>query len=123
MRRVYRAHEILSISVNADGDEMSVDWSFRFRDTAPQDSPVRNHGGCRFCVLHLAYYCICPWHNLVFGFLYDKFGYVDRICVVWCVFFFCMLFFFFLRGAIFILARLSPLICARYIYPVTPDYV
>lgn len=44
MRRVYRAHEILDISVNADGDEMSVDWSFRFRDTAPKDSPVRKKG-------------------------------------------------------------------------------
>lgn len=40
MRRVYRAHEILDISVDAHGDEMSVDWSFRFRDTAPELSPV-----------------------------------------------------------------------------------
>lgn len=40
MRRVYRAHKILDISVNADGDEMTVDWSCRFRDTDPNDSPV-----------------------------------------------------------------------------------
>lgn len=39
MRRVYRAHEILDISVDADGD-MTVDWSFRFRDTPPDQSPV-----------------------------------------------------------------------------------
>lgn len=41
MRRVYRAHKILDISVDTSGEEMSVDWSFRFRDTAPDDSPVR----------------------------------------------------------------------------------
>ncbi|CAN0270215.1 unnamed protein product, partial [Hapterophycus canaliculatus] len=41
MRRVYRAHKILDISVDTSGEEMSVDWSFRFRDTAPADSPIR----------------------------------------------------------------------------------
>lgn len=41
MRRVYRAHEILDISVDTSGAEMVVDWSFRFRDTSPDDSPVR----------------------------------------------------------------------------------
>ncbi|CAM9940346.1 unnamed protein product [Pylaiella littoralis] len=41
MRRVYRAHEILDISVDTSGAEMTVDWSFRYRDTAPADTPVR----------------------------------------------------------------------------------
>lgn len=40
MRRVYRAHEILDISVDTSGAEMTVDWSFRYRDTAPADTPV-----------------------------------------------------------------------------------
>lgn len=43
MRRVYRAHEILDISVGVDGDEATVDWSFRFRDTSPKDSPVKKY--------------------------------------------------------------------------------
>lgn len=40
MRRVYRAHEILDISVDTSGAEMTVDWSFRYRDTSPADTPV-----------------------------------------------------------------------------------
>lgn len=45
MRRVYRAHEILDISVDTSGAEMAVDWSFRYRDTAPADTPVSWFGG------------------------------------------------------------------------------
>ncbi|CAM9423058.1 unnamed protein product [Ascophyllum nodosum] len=42
IRRVYRAHEILNIAVDAEeGGKMSVEWSFRFRDTSPQKSPIR----------------------------------------------------------------------------------
>ncbi|CAN0026974.1 unnamed protein product, partial [Sphacelaria rigidula] len=40
MRRVYRAHEILDISVDFEGDSMAVDWSFRFRDVPADQSPV-----------------------------------------------------------------------------------
>lgn len=40
MRRVYRAHEILDIKVDVEGDEMTIDWSFRFRDVSPGLTPV-----------------------------------------------------------------------------------
>lgn len=40
MRRVYRAFEILDIKVDAEADEMTVDWAFRFRDVAPELTPV-----------------------------------------------------------------------------------
>lgn len=41
LRRVYRAHEVLSLKVEVINGVMSVSWSFRFRDTPVQESPVR----------------------------------------------------------------------------------
>ncbi|KAG5181165.1 acetyl-CoA carboxylase [Tribonema minus] len=41
IRRVYRAHKVLSLNVNTSGRYMTVDWTFRFSDTPPADSPVR----------------------------------------------------------------------------------
>ncbi|CAM9330367.1 unnamed protein product [Chrysoparadoxa australica] len=46
LRRVYRAHDILEITVNDEFPDdpskgLSAQWSFRFRDTPPDESPIR----------------------------------------------------------------------------------
>lgn len=40
IRRVYRAFEIMDISVKAETPGMTVDWAFRFRDVSPELTPV-----------------------------------------------------------------------------------
>jgi hypothetical protein len=41
IRRVYRSHTILSINVQEVDGVITADWTFRFSDTPPAESPTR----------------------------------------------------------------------------------
>lgn len=58
MRRVYRAHEILDISVDTEEGRGTVNWSFRFRDVAPDQSPVSRVKETP-CLLFISVSCVC----------------------------------------------------------------